>query len=84
MIINLIFIFDFIGIIYNMIIRTLTWALINKIHIIVNELRQILNLILGGNYEAEDEYDKKNSNDVSFNEEEELNIILENHIEYNF
>ena len=44
-------------------------------------LREYINRVLDKD-DNDTEYDESNSNNVSFNEEEDQNIILENHIVY--
>ena len=51
----------------------------NRIDNIANEIRQQINMQFG---DDDTEYDESNSNNVSFNEDEDKNIIVEGHNVY--
>ena len=54
-------------------------TLSNRTHNIVEGVRQVIN-ILHDKEDCDTEYDESSPNNVSFNEEEDKNIIFENHI----
>ena len=64
---------------HQFIFSNLNDALSNRTHNIVEGVRQVIN-ILHDKEDCDTEYDESSPNNVSFNEEEDKNIIFENHI----
>ena len=77
----LVIVFDFISFLHRSLITALAKNIVNKVQNLVLELRRDINLIVDQD-ENDTEDDEPNSNDTSFHEEEDQNIILEDHIQY--
>ena len=76
------YLFTFLHFFYSLhqfIFSNLNDALSNRAHNIVELVRQAIN-ILHDKEDCDTDYDESSSNNVSFNEEEDKNIIFENHI----
>ena len=77
----LVIVFDFISFLHRSLITALAKNIVNKVQNLALELRRDINLIVEQD-ENDTEDDEPNSNDASFHEEEDQNIILEDHIQY--
>ena len=79
--IRLFFLLNFLHFLHNRLFKILSNDLSIKFNNMLEVLREYINRVLDKD-DNDTEYDESNSNNVSFNEEEDQNIILENHIVY--
>ena len=75
----LFFLYDLINLFHTELNSILSVDIYNRIDNIANEIRQQINMQFG---DDDTEYDESNSNNVSFNEDEDKNIIVEGHNVY--
>ena len=72
--------YDLINLFHTELNSILTEGICNRVINIVREIRQQIN---GQLSDDDTEYDESNSNNVSFHEDEDKNIIVEGHNVYN-
>ena len=75
------FLLIFLYFLHHILFKILSEDLSIKFNNMLEVLREYINRVLDKD-DNDTEYDESNSNNVSFNEEEDQNIILENHIVY--
>ena len=78
----LLLLIDIIRLCHNQFHKILDKELSNREQNMIDTLR-IYNNARFGNEDSDTEYDESNSNNISFDEEEDKNIIIENHIVHN-
>ena len=76
----LFFLYDLINLFHTELNSILAVDIYNRIDNIANEIRQQINMQFG---DDDTEYDESNSNNDSFHEEEDKNIVVEGHNVYN-